>query len=658
MFGYKQLLCIAICFLVIAETKSQDTAYTKHPTPEVLFKQLHSIKDNRQFITAELIRIQGITRIEELLNWVDKAYFNSTLGSDVFLSFNPASSFQQQNFLVFINGVRTELSRINSINMNLLGIPIHEIAFVEIINTPQYFGGQFITQGAINIVTRKDENGLAIKTSNQIAQNNSNGYANNIKTIQTLPTYNQQTTVGYFAKKGHLKVSYQYQDWYAADSSIYNKNLIWNNPYFKQNSNAIRTEAATQWKRLLIEGNYTFSNTSTLTSFPYIHNTLSTYIRYYQTQARTTYTLSKNQIIRTAFTYNNQEYSNTNQSTFQYSKYYLGQIEWFKKDFHFLSKPLNTCISYTTEFYNNGITIDSIWRNKHTLSSEAIMQTSKKVTQKFVIQGKLIDAHKSIYPAVHYSYNKKANLVHSWDFALSYKATPLNEFYNNTWFMDRVYSTYYTTNTKPNNDVTQQLNVNYIKRLDFNGSFKIAALIGWQGTFMNNAYNYIDSPFYFLPHAITGNIQSILFGLNIRYHVLSAYWFDIDFYNYKSSASNNETNDIVLTQPRRKLSISSGIKIGKKTDIGIRFLTISKTQWNKFIVPIKQNTNTTLPAQSFTDLTISRKIFNNHAQITIGAKNIFNQQVVYLPWGANFNARYFATLTIQLQEIGKKTKKP
>ncbi len=73
-----------------------------------------------------------------------------------------------------------------------------------------------------------------------------------------------------------------------------------------------------------------------------------------------------------------------------------------------------------------------------------------------------------------------------------------------------------------------------------------------------------------------------------------------------------------------------------------------------FYVPTQGN----IKAIYNTDITINRKLLHDHVNLTVGAKNIFNQGILYQIDGAQLNARYFVSLAVQLQQIGKKTPKP
>jgi hypothetical protein len=164
----KGVLMIWICLTCLAGQAQNDSVlYQKQPTANnVLAARLQPIKGERQYITAELIRIQGITRLSELLTWIDKATYSTIDRNALYVNLNGSSTMQQQNYLLMINGQKVEMERWDALNIEALGIAITNIAYVEVFNTPLIVNGQFAGKGAVNIVTRNDYKGLTVTAYN------------------------------------------------------------------------------------------------------------------------------------------------------------------------------------------------------------------------------------------------------------------------------------------------------------------------------------------------------------------------------------------------------------------------------------------------------------------------------------------------------------
>ncbi len=654
-------LLLLTLILLSSVSKAQDTIYRKHETPEVMMGMLHPGKDERQYITAELIRLQGIARMHELISWIDKSYFTTNNGSEYTIGINGSSTFQQQNVLLFINGVKTDLPRYDALNLEILGIPINDIAYVEIITTPQYFSGQLITQGAINIVTRKDEKGLAVKSIQQVAINNQQNYPTSLPTLQNQPTEVNGTTIGYFGNKGHLKAGYTYQSWYPSDSNIYNSIVPSTNVKFRQTLGALRIESAFQLKRNLIEVSYTQNKQVFHTYNPFWDAYVPTNIDYKQTQFRFTRPLGSNHILRISGSHHDYQQTVYN-SSYLNPTYTLGMIELYNLNNRFRNKPLKTVVSYTSEAYRY-IYIPQDRQYNQTISGEATLQNTKKTTHKLALQAKYLSTDSRVYPAVLYTYNKNANFIHSWSFSLVYKATSVNEYHNQLWLYNQYFKYSFNRYHQPADRPTHQISANYFKKLNFNGNFRFTFHTGWQTQFQahgmyNIAVTSSPSTIPYRPTAVVADMHSALLGINVHYDVFTWFWVDADFYNVRSFSNNKEMQQVISTQPRRKLNLSACIKLGKKTDLGLRFLARSQTSWNYIQMPFYVPTQGNIKAIYNTDITINRKLLHDHVNLTVGAKNIFNQGILYQIDGAQLNARYFVSLAVQLQQIGKKTPKP
>ena len=147
--------------VVYSSAQSDSLFFQKQANAEtILSARLQVIHGEKQYITADAINLQGIARLSELIVFIQKAFFATINGDKYYININATSTTQQQNFLLMVNGRRMELERWDAIALDLLGIPINKIAYVEITNTPQLINGNFAGFGAMNIVLRTDFSGL------------------------------------------------------------------------------------------------------------------------------------------------------------------------------------------------------------------------------------------------------------------------------------------------------------------------------------------------------------------------------------------------------------------------------------------------------------------------------------------------------------------
>lgn len=641
----KKLILIT-ALTALKTVNAQDISYTKTETPEIVFGKNHPVKDERQYLTADFIRLQGISRLSELLSFIDKAYFYNYNNISALVNINGSTPNFQQNYLLFINGIKVEMPRVNLINLNLLGIEILDIAYVEIINTPQVIGGQLVTQGGINIITRKDEKGLSVKSHYQISQNNSSAYPSSIKSIQTKPSMVSGTSLGYFGNKGHINTSFLFQNQYLPDSATYN---FYNQQGYLEPTQPLlgyRTDGAIQLGKYHLEAAYSNTNQKTLETDFANGNAVLLNSKYTTTLARITKQVSERNAWRITGSFSNLQY-------LFYNRYL--EFGWLHNRVTANKKMVNNNLFLNLERTE----LSNITPYQEQLSLALLNQLSfkpnKKTTHQIALQVKYLVDNKTDQhiPATTYTYtfNKQYNLISSTNFSFTYKTLPYHDFLNRNWLLD------YTLN-QPGKAISPAhlFAVNYFKCLNFNGNFRLTFFAGAQSNINNVYYVFWATNFY---DRVVANVQTLKTVVNIHYNVLNNFWVDAD-YNYNYNYSNSANAARVLEQiPRHKFVLSGNYKLTSTTDLSLRSVLTST-----YTSQVYQNTtfnlpsNNNMPSTSYTDIVLNQKIAKDKIRLAIGAKNVFNQQVMYNAIGPDFNARYFVSATVQLQQIGKKTPKP
>ncbi len=115
----------------------------------------------RQVITGAMIKAAGIQTISGIFYLANDWNFYSIDGYERELSANGLSSYQQQNFIVMIDGQRIDDKVFDVQNINQLPISIDQVDYVVLINTPQIYNGEFTSGGLIDIHTKKPAKGLS-----------------------------------------------------------------------------------------------------------------------------------------------------------------------------------------------------------------------------------------------------------------------------------------------------------------------------------------------------------------------------------------------------------------------------------------------------------------------------------------------------------------
>ncbi len=89
------------------------------------------------------------------------------------VSANGLSSFQQQNWLVYVDGQRMDINFLNSKNINNLPVLISHIDSVEVISSPKIINGEYSSDGMLHIHSTKPKSGFSLHT--RVATGNPTG---------------------------------------------------------------------------------------------------------------------------------------------------------------------------------------------------------------------------------------------------------------------------------------------------------------------------------------------------------------------------------------------------------------------------------------------------------------------------------------------------
>lgn len=117
---------------------------------------------NRQVISAEEIRLAGVTRVAELPLLFDDWQVATVDGFSWQASPAGLAPFQRQNWVVLLDNVRMDLEAFGDINLNLLPVAVEEIDSVVVISRPQLHAGEFSERGLIHIHTRRPPPGPSL----------------------------------------------------------------------------------------------------------------------------------------------------------------------------------------------------------------------------------------------------------------------------------------------------------------------------------------------------------------------------------------------------------------------------------------------------------------------------------------------------------------
>ncbi|MES2689201.1 MAG: hypothetical protein V4658_02295, partial [Bacteroidota bacterium] len=585
------LLISGLLVYVLSFAQTDSVLYQKQPTANnVLAAKLQPIKGEKQYITAELIRIQGITRLSELLVWIDKTTYTTIDWNKHALNINGTSTMQQQNYLLMINGMKVELERWDAIGINELGIAVTDIAYVEISTVPQVINGLFAGKGAINIVMRNDYKGLTVSGYNNYGNPVSdpgplqytNKYSSpNIHKTGLVYAY----SAGYYAKKWHININQNYSDWYLRSQSIIRR-LGAFDPTIEMNTlRSTRLEGAVQLGKFLIEAGGAASGQKGYVYRNYLQTEIPAGSYYSEGRLRITRVLKNNQYVKGNFILNSHRFDQVS-NLFPDYKYLTsttnieyGKTYYWKKD-RFIKHASGYAVNYAS--YTNGKT----YQLQHKPYSTLSYNLSKKIKQQLDVA--LAVFENTVNPSIAFKHEKSSSIINSSSVIVSYQQNRVNEQYNQFW---QFYSTNQTL--KPlaypktiNSTPTHFFTADYFYYISSSSSFKLT---------LNPGIRYQHNYHFIQPDGVaayplvsanssarTAGFYTITFGANLHYDVFNNFWFDIDYFSANDKSGNKDLQQVLNSDARRKIMASIYFKLPARIDIGLRSQAVSKTQWNYF----------------------------------------------------------------------------
>lgn len=646
-----------------ASAQTDTVLYHKQPAANgVLAARLQPIKGEKQYITAELIRIQGIVRLSELITWIDKATFSTVQHDRFYLNINGTSTIQQQQVVLMINGQKVELERWDALHLDLLGVVVTDIAYVEVVNTPRIINGQFSGKGAINIVTRTDHTGLTasgyVNHGNPVGDPGPaafiNGYATpNVDRVGSVAGY----TLGYYGKKGHINLSYNNTDWYIRDSSATNRLARFATGIRQNTRQTSRLEAVLGLgNHYLIEAGGAWSEEKGFVYRNYLQSEVPSNTTYGEARTRITRSFKNQAYVRSGITLNSQAFGGYS-SLYRSYTYYTASANAEYGNRYTLSRNrhLSQASGYTLDYkrYSTGSGIQLQHKPYTTLT----YQPTKKITRQLDLSLDIFNG--TVNPAIAFKREKNSSIINGSSFVVSYRQTRLNTQFDQLWQF------YYTNRNSVNQAAypvsfshtpTHQFTADYFYFISSGGNFRININPGIR--YQSN-YRFIrlsDSANTLLSSqsttGTTAGFYTITFGTNIHYDVFTNFWFDLDYYSANDKSSNKELQQVLNSDARRKIALSFYLKLPARMDIGIRSQAISKTSWTYFDHNNQRVTNT-VPSVFTTDFSVNKKLWGDRLYVNATIRNIFNQREQYIPIGADFQMRFFVTATVMLDNLLK-----
>ncbi|MEA1981103.1 MAG: hypothetical protein U9N54_09040 [candidate division Zixibacteria bacterium] len=590
-----------------------------------------------RIIDKKEIEASGITQLSEIFTLIPEWHTSSIDGVTWNVSPNGLEPYSYQRWKIILDDVLLDAEYWGTKPLDMIPINISQIDYIEVINIPGIYSGEFIESGALHFHTIDNNKKTTLKIEGNLA--NEIGDPGPYRyTEHTSPNVDRLAeNIGVVFDKrinnNSLSINFKNSVHFPTDPAVRQRNTdAIDGGFPKQNLLAAGFKSNIGKLKLL----------GGMTSFEDIHNF---------------FTLPAPQGLIKTYNFINTSYPiNISNSIKITAKMNISRNAI--KDFH------NKLMIFRDQIVKSSIRIDHI-RTKYRIGSEIDYKFQKHIIQL------------RYNPTVYYSNN--INLFKTrlyFDYNLSNKITNSIsfEYYKNHGPMFSTSPNRYNIKViekikvKINNQHTLQLgyfmgirysdDINYYSPRIINDELHISPLIhilknanvqyylDWEfnltkslNGYLKYIYSYYDSYYnYKRTSSPDGKIFSSQFYLNYKNSNNLAVNF---FYSLSLSKGDSQRfNDQRKENPKHTLQLSMTYEPYKNLSFWGKIKYTSSTFW------IDQDT--TINEMLIADVSIRKKLMKNKAAITFGLRNILNDTQRYHPSGAAFDLNYFVRFYIDV----------
>ncbi len=184
-----------------------------------------------QLITASELRRAGVYRLGDVVRLLPDWDVSTVDGYAI--SINPLglSSFEQQGWLVLVDGQVLNPHLFGSTNLNLVPVTLSEIDSIRIVTVPQFYSGQFASNGLIHFYSHRPSSGFVV--SGRYAAGQESGDPGPFRSTELATPNLEQSgpdysaTVGYGTATWYVSGTASTQSEPASDVRVSERNGAW-----------------------------------------------------------------------------------------------------------------------------------------------------------------------------------------------------------------------------------------------------------------------------------------------------------------------------------------------------------------------------------------------------------------------------------------------
>ena len=622
----------------------------------------------KQVVTSDMIKAAGIQSLSGILYLADKWDFVSIDGYQKQLSANYLSTFQQQNFVVMLDGQPVDDGIFDVQNINQLPVSVDQIDFVEFYNSPQIVDGEFTENGLISIHTKKPEKNFSVHLYNGVGDQTGDPGP------YVFTKYKSQNVdkLGYYlslnaneaGKDWYIKSAIKTEQNFATDPEINNRVSNLSNSYNKSRMTATYFKFSANV--LGGEQQFVLGNTRQYDFFffkPYGDEIPVN--RYFRFWGFTGHFLNQNKL---NFDYNllyslNElgQWANKQNLDFNLNQeeyYFRLQANYNNKNFNLLAGVSHKYILGASPLskFEKSLTLESFYAQVAIMPNNNFSQNLGV----YIITDGMKNALKAVMG--NYFIINRANSIKS-NFSYSEKlfSEDANFWY---WYMHG-----YKFNAPDFNapDIFGNFNTSKTFTADFDYLLKAAPKVNIDVSLFLRQFSdfYVEkqlyqyypdqSSFYANDMVYTNaNLKTAGFQVELNYIMFPTLSHDL-FYSYqKDYWGNNVFRDVWKNMPVNKFNYTLNFRPGDDFGIWARLRYISSTIWYDYKYSSVQSGSEykmeVNPLINF-DVSVSKWFWRKKIFVNMLFRNIFNQSEEYIPIGVSNTLRYYLQLQLLLDSI-------
>lgn len=625
------LLLVSFCGIQYL-TAQTDSLYMQQWNRDPVISLSHTASAQRQIITDKQIQASGYTRLSDIFQLIDGWTYTTFMGDKWSLQSNGTGNYKNQAWILMINGQRVSLPSFNTVDVGLLGIAISEIERIEIMNGSGMYLGEFAANGLIHIVTKKTTTD-GIRASGFFSSRYNRIHPD--RSIDNVNAFNNHRNVwaslGYTKKKFTITGSVGYLTNYDYDTISYYS-------YSLNNTDGYSTKTLSS----RIETQYTQNNiTHQIQGF------------FSQKKDFLSYNLVSRDYINASYT-GLWNLNAVHQLKWQYSSM-LGNGNTANVN-SFVQHRFLKSYKAGNFSWQNGLGFDyrdvSSFNKRIRLFSSVNVPVNRKIN----LFGDAQFTFGSNQPTAKLSAGmyKRISFISNYSFVFSHSTI---ENISRYYFPFEL-GVFHTTDYTYRGSIYRQSTADFYYNLNFGNSVKFSYNSGLKYTddIPSDEYLFSEIQPSFIYYQRTTNLKTTQFNwinrFNFHYDIIKNLIFDI---NYMRTGVIETSNKNLRPIPKHKFTLTLQYDLPKRYILWTRNYWQSETQWwNEaalFNYSLLENTYYTLPSIYTWDLGVSKKLYKDHLNLNISARNLFNSNERYHPVGSQFDVRFTASISANIDGL-------